>query len=133
MNNPLQGIVTYSHLLLESDAREEPTKAYVEKIVGQANRSRDIIRGLLDFSRQRTPDKTLCNVNKIIRECLSLLENQAIFLNIYIVTNFKDDLPLIVIDPSQIERVFMNIIINAAEAMEASDIARVVRAVCPAK
>jgi len=112
LNNPLQGIVTYSHLLLESDARVEPTKAYVEKIVAQANRSRDIIRGLLDFSRQRTPDKTLCNVNSILQECLSLLENQALFLNIYIVRNFQPDLPLIVIDPSQIERVFMNIIIN---------------------
>lgn len=118
LNNPLQGIVTYSHLLLESDARVEPTKAYVEKIVAQANRSRDIIRGLLDFSRQRTPDKTLCNVNSILQECLSLLENQALFLNIYIVRNFQTDLPLIVIDPSQIERVFMNIIINAAEAMD---------------
>ena len=122
LNNPLQGIVTYSHLLLESDAREEPTKAYVEKIVSQANRSRDIIRGLLDFSRQRTPDKTLCKVNRILDECISLVENQALFINIHIVKRFQPDLPMIVIDPSQIERVFMNILINAAEAMEGEGI-----------
>lgn len=118
LNNPLQGIITYSHLLLESDAREEPTKAYVEKIVGQANRSRDIIRGLLDFSRQRTPDKTPCKVDDLLKECVSLLENQALFLNIEIVKDLQEDLPMIIIDPSQIERVFVNIIINAAEAMD---------------
>ncbi len=122
LNNPLQGIVTYSHLLLESDAREEPTKAYIEKIVSQANRSRDIIRGLLDFSRQRTPDKTLCKINNLLDECVSLVENQALFINIHIVKEFQSDLPMIVIDPSQIERVFMNIIINAAEAMNGEGI-----------
>ena len=118
LNNPLQGIITYSHLLLESDAREEPTKAYVEKIVSQANRSRDIIRGLLDFSRQKTPDKTLCIVNNLLNECISLVENQALFLNIDIERDYQEDLPRVVIDPSQMERVFINIIINAAEAMD---------------
>ncbi len=118
LNNPLQGIVAYSHLLLERMPSEDPNQDMVEKIVGQANRSRDIIRGLLDFSRQRTPDKSLSNLNSILRECVSLLENQAQFHNIQIFEDFQEDLPMIVIDPSQIERVFINIIINAAEAMD---------------
>ena len=131
LNNPLQGIVTYSHLLLESDVCTEPTIAYVEKIVSQANRSRDIIRGLLDFSRQRTPDKTPCKVNIILDECVSLVENQALFLNIHIVKGFQSDLPMIVIDPSQIERVFMNIIINAAEAMDGEGILTIATSYVP--
>lgn len=118
LNNPLQGIVAYSHLLLERTPCEDPRIESLEKIVGQANRCRDIIRGLLDFSRQRKPDKTLCNVNYIIHECISLVENQALFLNIEIVEEFQIDLPMIVADPSQLERVFMNMIINAAEAMD---------------
>ena len=118
LNNPLTGIVTYSHLLLERMPGDDPTRASIEKIVGQADRCKDIIRGLLDFSHQRKPEKTLSNVNAILRGCISLVENQALFHNIQIIENYREDLPMIVIDPSQIERVFMNMIINAAEAME---------------
>jgi two-component system NtrC family sensor kinase len=118
LNNPLQGIVTYSHLLLEELPGDAPGLPSVQKIVGQANRCRDIIRGLLDFSRQRKPDKTLSNVNAVLEECISLLKDQAPFHNIYILNDLQEDLPLTVIDPSQIERVFVNIIINAAEAMD---------------
>jgi len=118
LNNPLQGIVAYSYLLLEKISCDDPIKNSVDVIVGQANRCRDIIRGLLDFSRQRKPDKILSNINTILNDCISLLENQALFLNIQIIKNLQESLPLLVIDPSQIERVFVNLIINAAEAME---------------
>ncbi len=118
LNNPLQGIVTYSYLLLEKMDCENSNRDSIEKIVIQANRCRDIIRGLLDFARQRKPDKTLCDVNSVLQECVSLIENQAIFLNIQIDINLKKDLPMVIIDPSQIERVFMNMIINASEAMD---------------
>jgi two-component system NtrC family sensor kinase len=119
LNNPLQGIVTFSHLMLE-DAQniDTNTQFSLEKIVGQANRCRDIIRGLLDFSRQRQPDKSFFDINAIIDDCISLVELQALFHNIHIIRNLQADLPLAVIDPSQIERVFMNMIINAAEAMD---------------
>jgi two-component system NtrC family sensor kinase len=118
LNNPLQGIVTYSHLLLEKNICNEPTNQNIEKIVTQANRCRDIIRGLLDFSRQRKPDKTLSDINSIISEGISLVENQALFQNVQIVMNLDQNLPKVVIDPSQIVRVFINLIVNAAEAME---------------
>lgn len=119
LNNPLQGIVTFSHLMLEDNPDLDTNCQYsLEKIVGQANRCRDIIRGLLDFSRQRPPDKSFYNINTIVDDCISLVERQALFHNIHINKNFQEDIPLSVIDPSQIERVFMNLIINAAEAME---------------
>jgi len=119
LNNPLQGIVTFSHLMLEDSQNMDTNCQYsLEKIVGQADRCRDIIRGLLDFSRQRQPDKSYYDVNAIIDDCISLVELQALFHNIHITRNFQTDLPLAVIDPSQIERVFMNLIINAAEAMD---------------
>ena len=117
LNNPLTGIVTYSYLLLEDTDCDDPKKKSLEKIVGQATRCRDIIRGLLDFSRQRKPDKTLSNINTVMEQCLAFVENQALFLNIEIEKNFQEDLPMLVLDASQIERVIMNMIINAAEAM----------------
>jgi len=118
LNNPLQGIVSYSYLLLETMPNEEWARGNVEKIVTQANRCRDIVRGLLDFSRQRTIEKRLFDINTVLRECVSLLENQALFHNIEITSNQDPKLPMIIFDPSQIERVFMNILINAAEAMD---------------
>jgi two-component system, NtrC family, sensor kinase len=117
LNNPLQGIVTYSHLLLEELPKDDPSRENIQKIVTQANRSRDIIRGLLDFSRQRKPDKTLCDLTEVLKGCLSLLEKQALFQNIQITTHLGEKLPLTIIDPSQIERVFINMIVNAADAM----------------
>ncbi|MBU1421860.1 MAG: cache domain-containing protein, partial [Bacteroidetes bacterium] len=62
INNPLQGIVAYSHLLLERMSGEDSKKESIKKIVTQANRCTDIIRGLLDFSRQRKPHKKPSNV-----------------------------------------------------------------------
>jgi two-component system NtrC family sensor kinase len=118
LNNPLQGIVTFSHLLLERMPPGHQNIASVQIIVNQANRCRDIIRGLLDFARQREPDKALCNVNDILLDSISLLEPQAMFHNIKITKDFDPELPVTTIDPSQIERVFMNMIINAAEAMD---------------
>jgi two-component system NtrC family sensor kinase len=118
LNNPLQGIVTYSHLLLEDKCQEDEESESLQKIVIQANRCRDIIRGLLDFSRQRKPDITLCDVNDVLKGCVSLLERQAQFQNIQINWDLQPDLPKAVIDPSQIERVFINLMINAADAME---------------
>jgi len=120
LNNPLQGIVAYSHLLLEKVPDDDPMRGSLQKIVTQADRSKDIIRGLLDFSRQTKPQKMPSNVNHILLECVSLVEKQPIFHNIEIEKDFVGTLPLISVDPSQIQQVFMNMIINAAEAMEGS-------------
>jgi two-component system NtrC family sensor kinase len=119
LNNPLQGIVTFSHLLMEKLPEDNDSiTPSLERVVTQANRCRDIIRGLLDFSRQRKPDKTIVNLNSVLQECVRLVENQAIFHNIQIVQEFDPKLPRIILDPSQLQQVILNLIINAAEAME---------------
>jgi two-component system NtrC family sensor kinase len=118
LNNPMQGVFTFAHLLLEKMQADDPNRKYVEKIVNQTDRCKSIIRGLLDFARQQKPDITLSDVNLVLNDCVALVENQAIFHNINIEKAFDAKLPNIYIDPSQIERVFLNIIINAAEAME---------------
>jgi len=119
INNPLTGIVTYSHLLLERASTQNGTRQSLEKIVKQADRCRDIIRGLLDFSRQRKPEKRLSNVNRVLEECVSLVDNQVLFHNIRIVQHLSPNLPQVFMDPSQVQQVFMNMILNAADAMKA--------------
>lgn len=118
INNPLQGIVAYSHLLLEKEPSDGTSRS-IEKIVTQANRCTKIIRSLLDFSRPKTPQKKLADVNAVLEECVSLVENQAQFQDIAVEKHWSPGLPEIVIDPSQIQQVFINMLINAAEAMDA--------------
>jgi two-component system, NtrC family, sensor kinase len=117
LNNPLQGIVTYSHLLLERMADDDPKRSSVEKIANQAARCATIIRALLDFSRPQKPQKKPVNVCAIVEECFSLVEDRAVFHNIEVVRDYADCLPDTVVDPAQIQQVLMNLIINAAEAM----------------
>ena len=117
LNNPLQGIVTYSHLLLEKMTPDDPGRSSVEKITNQATRCATIIRGLLDFSRPTKPHKKLTDLRTTIDECLSLVEDRVLFHNIEVVRDYGEDLPATVMDPAQMQQVFMNLIINAAEAM----------------
>ena len=118
LNNPLQGIVTYSRLLLERMPAHDASRPFVQKIVSQADRSRDIIRGLLDFSRQRTPNRQPSDVNKVLQDCVALVDDQASFHNIELIRDLPDNLPHVIIDPAQMQQVFINMMINAAEAMQ---------------
>ena len=117
LNNPLTGIVTYAHLLLERLPADSALRELAQKTAVQASRCREIIRGLLDFARQRKPSKTVTDVNAILQQCVSLIKGQALFLNVQISERLQPDLPKAIVDPSQIERVFVNMIVNAAEAM----------------
>ena len=119
LNNPLQGIVAYSHLLREKQGKGggNGSNAWVEKIVTQADRCTRIVRGLLDFARPRTPVTKPTAVKALVEGCVALVEDQALFHNIEVVRRFGADVPEVVLDPSLMQQVFMNLIINAAEAM----------------
>ncbi len=118
LNNPLQGIVTYSHLMLERMPHDDTQRQSAEKILNQANRCTVIIRGLLDFSRPRKPQEKVTDLGATIDECLALVEDRVLFHNIEVVRDYQADLPPTVMDPAQMQQVFMNLIINAAEAMD---------------
>mgnify|MGYP000377392221 CR=1 FL=1 len=118
LNNPLQGILAYAHMLLEKVPPDDPLRPALQKIAAQADRSREIIQGLLDFARPRPPQMRPANLNSILQECLALVEHQAMFHNVRLIRNLQPDLPAAVVDPAQLQQVFMNIIVNAAEAMD---------------
>ncbi len=118
LNNPLQGVVAYSHLLLEKTPPEDDeTRSSIGQIVSQADRCTTIIRALLDFARPRTPQKRSVDVNAVLEECLLLVGGQAMFHNIEVKKGLDPELPRIVADPAQLQQVFVNLLINAAEAM----------------
>ncbi len=117
INNPLGGILIYSHLLLEDTPKSSPERASLEKIVREAARCKDIVKGLLDFARPGEPRVELGRLNETIESVLSLIEKQVLFQNITIEKKLAPDLPMISFDKSQLQQVFMNILLNAAEAM----------------
>jgi two-component system NtrC family sensor kinase len=117
INNPLTGILTYSSLLLKEHKENPQMKEDLEVIVNETTRCRKIVKGLLEFARQTEPSKTRADINKIVDETFSLLENQALFLNINVEKKLNENLPTVMMDVDQIKQVFVNIILNAAEAM----------------
>jgi two-component system NtrC family sensor kinase len=122
INNPLGGILIYSHLLLEDTKKEDPQYQNLEKIVKETTRCRDIVKGLLQFARPKEPDVTQIDINATLDNALSLLESQAIFQNVTIKKKYADELPPVVADRSQLQQVFINIILNAVDAMDSKGI-----------
>jgi len=117
INNPLGGILIYASLLLEDLPPNDPRRADLEKIVQEATRSKEIVKSLLEFARQSGPKMELTDINKSITDGLLFLENQATFHNIEIMKELDPSLPPIWGNAGQLKQVFMNIIINAADAM----------------
>jgi|GEM_PF-4347821 len=118
INNPLTGILTFSHLILKKMDKNDQVKEDIETIIKEATRCRNIIRELLDFARDSKTEKKLSNINKIIDDSLSLVKSQKKFTKMKVITNLSDSIPLIFVDPGQLEQVFLNIILNSFEAMQ---------------
>ena len=117
INNPLGAVLMYAHLSLEEMDAADPRRENLKKAVGEATRCKDIVKGLLDFARQTEPKVEQLDANEVLERTLSLLENQALFQNIKIRRLFSASLPKVMMDGSQIQQVFTNIILNAAEAV----------------
>jgi two-component system NtrC family sensor kinase len=117
INNPLTGVLTFSHMLLRDVPEGSRQTKDIETIIEAATRCREIIRGLLNFSRQNEPQKTLSDLNTVLAEALNLTRNQAHVNQVSIVEETDPRLPHLVIDPHQIQEVAVNIILNSIDAM----------------
>ena len=117
INNPLTGVLTFAHMLLRNARAGSQEREDLETIIDATTRCREIVRGLLHFSRQSEPQKSLSDLNSVVREALNLTQNQARISHIDIVEEMDSDLPHLVIDADQIQQVAVNIIVNAIDAM----------------
>jgi len=118
INNPLGGILSLTALTLEDTSKEDPNHENLEEVLRQTVRCRDIVKGLLEFSRQTEAHTELCDLNRILQDTLSLISRQALFFNINVVKQLEPELPQVMADKSQIQQVFVNILMNAVQAME---------------
>lgn len=118
INNPLGGILLYSNLILEDMASDDPRRENMEKIVYQTNRCKGIVQDLLNFARTPTGELLPIDVNDVIRNTLNLVKDQFAFFGVEITTDLQNDLPQIKGDSLKLEEVFLNLFMNAADAME---------------
>jgi two-component system NtrC family sensor kinase len=118
INSPLTGIVTFGHLLRKKFLEGSEEKEDIDVVIEQANRCSNIIKGLLSFARATSVDKGPVNINDVVNSSLNMVRHKADFFNIKIVMNLDESLPPVKADASQIQQVFLNMIINAADAMD---------------
>jgi two-component system NtrC family sensor kinase len=119
MNSPLTGIMTFAHLMLKRMPPENKEDAEdIKVIIEQTERCSRIVKGLLGFSRRTVSEKALFDINILIENTLSMVRNQARFYNIDFDIQLDRSLPEINMDPNEIQQVFLNLLINAADAME---------------
>lgn len=112
------GIILYSKLILEEYDLPQGAQEDLQRILKDAQRGRDTVKALLEFARQSHQFMKPQDINYIIEQILFLLENQALFQNIEVDKALSADLPKINGDPQQLNHVFMNLFLNAAQAME---------------
>jgi PAS domain S-box-containing protein len=118
INNPLAGITLYAKLALEEYEVAESLRSDLQRILKDAERCRDTVKELLEFTRQTRHFMQPQDVNQAITRTLFLLENQSLFQNIAIEKRFEEHLPPVQADIQQLNHLFMNIILNAAQAMD---------------
>lgn len=117
INNPLTGVLTYSSFLLNRAKDDPEMREDLEVIVRETKRCREIVKGLLDFSRQSKPEKHHINLNETIRKSVSILSNQFRMEKISIELELDESLPEVYADANQLQQLLVNLLENAADAM----------------
>ncbi len=118
INNPLGGITLFARLMLEEYDLPQNARQDLRRIIKDAQRCADTVKELLEFARQTRQEKRPHDINQAISRTLFLLENQTLFQNILIRKQLDETLPQVPGDIQQFNHIFMNIILNAAQAME---------------
>ncbi|MDR2395302.1 MAG: PAS domain S-box protein [Endomicrobium sp.] len=117
LNNPLSIILGFAQVLLRDKFLKEETKKGLQNIYDATLRSQNIIKNMLEFSRQDSSKIVKSKLVDIIEKTLPLLEKDLKNVNIEVVKDLKDTDILINIKPMQLQQVLLNIILNAKDAM----------------
>lgn len=119
MNEPLSSILGFAQLALKQPGAPEQVTHDLHEIVSASLRAREIVKKLLLFARQTPPQKAMTNLNEIIQDALFLLEAGCEKQGIRVIRRLAPDLPCVEADPVQIRQVFVNLTVNAMQAVAA--------------
>jgi signal transduction histidine kinase/CheY-like chemotaxis protein len=118
LNNPLTSVMGFSELLGRAEASPQH-KRHLEMIHKSALRCQKIVQSLLSFARRHAPERKLASINELVLNTLDFLSYQLRTSNIEATTDLDLSLPAAMVDPHQLQQVFLNIVNNARQAMEA--------------
>jgi len=125
VNTPLAVISSYTQLLAKQLQSDAPKAALLEKITKQTFRASEIVNNLLNFSRTTGTEFTEISLNKVIGDTLALLEHQFRVAHIEVQPELHEDLPPILGNAGRLQQVFLNLFLNAKDAMNGGGVLKV--------
>jgi two-component system, NtrC family, sensor kinase len=118
LNNPLTGVLTFTSLLRKKMPDGSTDAEDLDLVIRETKRCASIIRRLLDFAREKTPEKALVDLNQLVTETVRFVERSAALQQVEIATELDEDLPSLSVDPDLIKQVLINILVNAQQAID---------------
>jgi len=116
INNPLTGVLSFTHMLLRRRDLSEEVRSDLETIAQATERIRKIVRGLLDFSQETKLNPQPTDLNSIALLSIPLIRNQALVKGVDVKFNPAPSLPMLTLDRGQFQSVLLNILLNALDA-----------------
>ena len=117
VNTPLTGISSFTQMLREQTEKTDPRAGLLEKIERQTERASRIVNNLLNFARQGRSSCAPIDLNEQVRDVLSLLEHQLRRARVQVRLELREDLPRVLGDENKLQQVFLNLFLNAQDAM----------------
>ena len=118
INNPLTGILLYSSNMCKKVPQGGSLEENLNIIIRETQRCKTIIKGLLEFARDGEPQKALVNINDIMGNALSIVSNQFHLRHVHVEKQLAEDMEKTLLDISQIEQVFVNLLLNSLHAVK---------------
>ncbi len=125
VNTPLAVISSYTQMLAKQLQSDPQKAAVLDKIIKQTFRASEIVNNLLNFSRTTGTELTEISLNKVITDTLALLEHQFKVGRIQVQTELNEKLPLISGNAGRLQQVFLNLFLNAKDAMSGGGVLNV--------
>jgi two-component system NtrC family sensor kinase len=122
INNPLGTILLFSDMIYKEAPEDDPRRDDLKMIINETTRCKAIVADLLNFARQQEVLAQETDIHALLEKIMEGVRLQPIFNKVEFVRQFDPALPLIQADPGQLQQVFINLLNNAAEAMEGGGI-----------
>ncbi|MBT8048868.1 MAG: HAMP domain-containing protein [Xanthomonadales bacterium] len=118
LNNPLTGVLTFSHLVRKQMPDGSPEAEDLDLVIKETKRCAVIIRRLLDFAREKTPEKKFSDLNHLVEQTAQLIKQSAQIAEIDVILDLDPSLPEVWIDEDLVKQVIMNLLVNAQHATD---------------
>jgi len=117
INNPLAGILLYSSNMSKKVPQGGPLEEGLDIIIKETQRCKTIIQGLLEFARDREPQRVWADINVILETALGILDNEFRLRHVGLERQLAENMVKTLLDENQIEQVFINLLLNAVHAV----------------